>query len=415
MIGVIGISFKTVALSVRGKYSFTPDDIREFTKLLQIDTAFNGCVIISTCNRTEIYYSIEKPAGKSAEFIVRNLAYFKKLPVEDRQYFYTKQLSEAVEHLFKVVSGLDSMVLGEDQVIGQVKDAFKFALEIQATDSILTRLFNKAFEAGKRVRTQTAINQGNASVSSTAAEICHSYLGDFKDKKLLVLGAGQTGELSLAIFTKKGIREFYVTNRTHSKAQALANKYKGKAFYMSELDDYLKLADIVVVATSSTSPVIYKLKVEKALHHRDKEQVYIDLSVPRNIDEAVDKMEKVKLWAVDDMKEKIQETSEKREAEVEHAMEIIHQVKQEFSDWLCSLELIPTITRIKKNFKSVHQNELENYIKVHAISQEKEVSGYGQHITDKYARLFIKNLKEVTDNGKRKEYVEIVKKLFELS
>lgn len=416
MIGIVGINFKSAPLSVREKISFSDEEALKFIKQLKIDKNLLGAIVLSTCNRTEIYFDYNKTdCSDGFEIVLRNLTYFKNYDSDIKNHFYFKQGHEVTDHLFRVVSGIDSLVIGEDQIINQVKQAFKLSLDNDISSSILTRLFNKAFEAGKRVRTETTIKRGATSVSSAAVELCVSKYQSLKDKNIMLLGAGQTGELALISLTKKGYKSINITNRTFSKAQDLARKYNAIAFEISQLSDYLSKCDIVIVATSSKTHLIKKDIAEEALKIRSAGQLFIDLSVPRNISEDVGKIDGIELYAVDDLKEIVNATIEKKKEVISEAIEIIEIVKQEFNEWLDSLELTPIILKIKNNFHKINSSELEGFIKKRSVQDSELIATYAQHITEKYARLFIKNLKSLTENGKKKEVVDFVGELFELS
>ncbi len=415
MIGVIGISYKTAAIGIREKFSFSVEEIQQFTRLIRIDGDLHGVVVLSTCNRTEIFFRIKKCCKeKGFESIFRNLEYFKGCNDEYRKFFYTKHSDEAIEHLFKVVAGIDSLVIGEDQVVKQVKEAFKLSLQNDSAGSVLIRMFNKAFHAGKRIRTETAINKGFASVISAAVALCEKELQNIADLKILLIGTGQTGELALQNFSERGCKSVFITNRTYSKAKAAAEKYKGIAFEIENLENYLPDCDIVIVATSSKFHLITLEMVQKSDARRNKGQMYIDLSVPRNISGDVGMIEDITLFTVDDLKTIVNESSEKRKEAISDAMDIIHSVKQEFTDWLNSMNLAPIIQKIKNNFHEINRNELEGFLKINSVEDSEIVLDYGKHISDKYARLFIRNLKSVTENGRKKEFVDLVNELFEL-
>ena len=415
MIGVIGISFKTAPIEIREKFSFSEEEIPQFIRLLKIDESLHGVVVFSTCNRTEIYFRIEKCCVENGfDFIFRNLEYFKGYNDEFRKYFYGKHSDDAIEHLFKVVAGIDSLVIGEDQVTRQVKEAFKYSLENDSIGSILTRMFNKAFHAGKRIRTETAINKGFASVSSAAVALCEKELSNISDLNILLVGTGHTGDRALQNLTERGCKSVFITNRTYSKAKVAAEKYKGTAIDIENLESILPDCDMVIVATSSKTHLITLEMVQKSDSLRNRKQLYIDLSVPRNISNAVGNIENITLFTIDDLQAIVAASSEKRKEAVSEAMEIIHHVKQEFTDWLNSMNLTPIIHKIKSNFHEINRTELEEFLKINCTEDSGIVLDYGKHITDKYARLFIRNLKIVTENGRKKEYVDLVNGLFEL-
>jgi glutamyl-tRNA reductase len=416
MFGIIGISFKTAPIEIREKYSFTSEESIVFLRQLKIDPDLKGAMLLSTCNRMEIYFHFEKTSvARAFDSIFRNLEFFKKTVSRDRTYFYSMEEERVAEHLFKVVSGLESLILGEDQIVTQVKQCFKLSLDNDFSSPVLTRLFNKAFEAGKRVRTETSINQGMASISSAAVDLLCKRFPDIRNMNIVLIGTGLIGELALANLVKRKCRYLYVTNRTYNKALDLGGKYGVKPFELERLDEYLPQSDIVLVATGAQKHIITREIVETFINDREKTQVYMDLSVPRNISTEILNLPHVELFAVDDLQWIVKDTQNKRKEAVSEAMEIIDIVRQEFNDWLCALELTPSILKIKKNIEDVNSTELEGFIRINDISDIDLVARYADHITNKFARLFISNLKDVTENGKRREYMKILNRLFEFS
>ncbi len=416
MLGITGISYKSAPLEIREKYSFTEEESLHFLKQLQIDPQLKGAVLLSTCNRIEVYYHFDDTVKHDAhDTIMRNLEFFKKSDKKEREHFYHHASEEATTHLFRVVSGLESLVLGEDQVVTQVKNSFKLSLDHNLSSPVLTRMFNKAFEAGKRVRTETVINQGSASISSAAVELLCKNIPDIANKTITLVGTGVMGELAAVNLVKRNCKSIYITNRTYSKAEELALKHGMKAFKIEDIEAYLPQSDIVLVATGAQSHIITHEMVEKFHAERQEPQFYMDLSVPRNISIEISQLAGVKLYAVDDLQEIVKETQNKRKEAISEAMEIIGFVKEEFHDWLCALDLTPSILNIQKNIEAVSTSELEGFLKVNSVGEDQMVSRFADHISRKYSRLFIRNLKEVTDNGKQREYMAVINRLFELN
>jgi len=415
MLGVTGISYKSAPLEIREKYSFTGEESIEFLRQLKIDPDLKGAVVLSTCNRIEIYFHFESCCKEKAlDGIFRNLEYFKKTGSDARKYFYFLDGIQATEHLFKVVSGLESLILGEDQIVTQVKDCFKISLENDFSSSVLTRMFNKAFEAGKRVRTETAINKGSASISSAAVELICQKISDIEQKRITLIGTGVMGELALVNLVKRNCRQIYISNRTYGKALELAEKHQLTAFEMEKLDEFLPQSDIIIVATGAQSHIITKNMIEKYSSQRVQLQLFMDLSVPRNISTDILELPQTDLYAVDDLQEIVKETQSKRKEAISEAMEIIHLVQEEYNDWLNALELTPSILNIQKNMEAVNSAELEGFLRINGVNDDEMITRYADHISKKYTRLFIRNLKQVTQNGKHREMVNIVNKLFEL-
>lgn len=415
MIGLIGISYKTAPIEKREQFSFSQDEILPFADFLQKETGISDLVLLSTCNRTELYISQTSLDRLSAsERIIEAIKKFKGTEGQCSRYFYHKFDLEAVKHLFKVASGLESMIIGEDQIIGQLKDAYVYCTENALTDAVLMRLFQKSFEAGKRARTETGIKLGNLSVSSTAVELCLQEMGCLNDKSVLVVGAGDTGSLTLQNMYKRGIGASTIINRSASKAKILAEKFNSKVSSFLKLDKELKYHDVVVVATRAPHYVITRKMVEKARQQSGKPVIMIDLSVPRNIDPEIAQLDGVKMYAVDDMQKVISENTEKRKEAAQKAETIIEEVANEFNDWMTSRSLRPAIKAISNNLEGVYRQELENFKNIDSEEIKHAVDEYTKHIVQRYTRLLIKNLKDLTDNGRNTDSLHIINELFKL-
>jgi len=415
MIAILGISHKSAPVSVRELYAFDEREKITFADRIKFILQLEGIVILSTCNRTEIYINtrIEKES-EVYRLITDELMKFKKIINYNLQdfYFYTRGM--AVEQLFKVSSGLESMVLGEEQILGQVKEAFRYTQSNKLTDCIISRLFIKAIEAGKRVRTETHLNRGAASISYAAVELCNEIFPDLQNRTIMVVGAGQTGDLILQCMLKKNHPAFFIANRTFSKAAGLAEKYCGNAIELSALESNISRCDLIITATSSKEHLITREMAEKAMGSREnRTQVYIDLSVPSNISDSVNEIENVHYYGVDDLQAVVIKNVERRESAIDHSMAIILEVRDEFMEWLDIQNLTPTIISIKENIKNIQQTELKGFIKVRKIKEHELIEQYSEHISEKYAQIFIRKLKQVTENGKNPEYIKVINDLFE--
>ncbi|HET6557549.1 MAG TPA: glutamyl-tRNA reductase, partial [Prolixibacteraceae bacterium] len=386
MIGLIGISYKTAPLDVRERFSFTKEEIIPFSEMLQQETEISDLVLISTCNRTEIYFSQDIHDHQTAfELVYEVVRKFKAVTDHCWHYFYHRSNTGAVKHLFEVVSGLDSLIIGEDQIIGQVKEAYIRCTEAALTDAVLMRLFQKSFEAGKRVRTETGIKLGITSVSSAAVEMCACLLKGVCHKSVLLIGAGETGNLALQNIVKKGVQNVTITNRTAEKAEKTAMKYNGTTIPFEDFGDYLFESDIVIIATSSTTPLITKKMVTQAIGKRDsRPQVYIDLSVPRNVEKEVGELENVNLLGVDDLEEIVRQTTEKKKESAAKASVIIDEVVADFTEWLASRSLRPAINTIITNLQAINMEELTTYRKLSNPEMQEIVDDYAKHLTQRY-------------------------------
>ena len=396
-------------------YAFDPQEIISFGNQLKAEGEVEGIVIISTCNRTEIYFNSLGRSDKDIyQAITGFLKKFKNKDCDFKRHFYFLTSGKAVEHLFGVAAGLDSLVLGEEQIIGQVKDAFKFSQDNELADCILIRLFMKATEAGKRVRTETLLSKGAASVSYAAVELCSEIYPDIKNRVIMLIGVGQTGELALQCMLKKNQPSFYIANRTHATAQEKAAKYGGTAIDFSAIGEYLPKCDLVITATSSKKHIITKeIATQSMAVRQNKPQVFIDLSVPSNVAEDVAEIENVYRYSVDDLETVVKKTAERRKSSIDGSRQIIKEVYTEFMEWLDFQNLTPTILSIKQNLKNVNQTELKGFKKFKKIGNHELIEQYSEHMSEKYAQMFIKKLKKVTDNGKKTEYIRVINDLFE--
>ncbi len=417
MIGLIGISYKTSTIEVREQFSLAQEEIIPFSELLQKETGISDLVVLSTCNRTEIYFSQNKYNFLlAAKMVYKTLKHYKGVEEKYWHSFYSHSNSDAVRHLFEVASGIHSMIIGEDQIIGQIKEAYVFCTESALTDAVLMRLFQKSFEASKRVRTETKIKMGSTSVSSAAVQLCSNLCEDFSDKSVLLIGAGETGSLVLQSLAKKGVHKVYVTNRTEQKAENLAQKFNCTSFPFERMESHLLIFDILIVATGSTVPLITENMVEQSILKRNKkEQIYIDISVPRNIEEKVEELEGVKLFTIDNLQAVVNTNMEKRKGSVSGANKIIEEIVEEFSEWLASRSLRPAIKAITYNMSKISKEEMSGYNKVNSEEMQMAINQFSKHLSQKYTRLFIKNLKEMTANGRNTESLEIVSELFSIA
>lgn len=417
MIGLLGIDYKTAPINIREKISFNSEQIAGFAKILKADNNFTGIVTLFTCNRSEMYFSTDEQDETAAyEFLLKALLQFKGIKEDLTPFLYYRTGEETYKHLFRVVSGLESMVLGEAQITFQVKEAYQISISLGLNDPVLSRMFEKALETGKKVRTQTKINNGAFSVSYAGIEKCSEIFPDLKDHSILLIGTGKTGELTLQYLVKKGCDKIYLANRTRQKAVALSKKYNAEVISFERLEEGIAKCNIIIVATASQKNIINKKLVEKALKTRNSlPYVFIDYSVPRNVDPSVGELENVFVFNVDLLKGVINRNNHKREKLLTSAEKIILESAAEFTDWFDARNLKPVINQIRNHFSKINKTELAGFKKINKAEENVLLDLYGRHIAEKYIRLLTKNLKDVTRNGCSKEYVEMLYKLFDLS
>jgi len=416
MIELLGLNHKSAPIEVREKFVFCEEDIKKFVSLL-ISKGINGAVVLSTCNRTEFYIDFKDDGNKTVfDIFEETLFDYRKVDKTLSSHFYRKSHSDVVRHLFHVVSGLDSMALGEYQIVGQVKDAFSISECNDLISPVLIRLFNKAFEVGKRVRTETSISKGAVSISYAAVDLANKKLKNLSSQPVLLIGAGQTCELTLQNLITKGCHQFTIVNRTLNNAVELAGKYNAVAADFSNLEKLLVENNIVISSTASKKPLITKELVENIMKLRqNKPLFFVDLSVPRNIAHDVSEIDNVYVYDIDNLNNVITENFGKRRAEICAAEQIIDEGVIDFGNWIHTRSLVPTFQIISDYFQEINKNEIEGFIKCRKQTDDSKVTEYGEHFTNKLIRSIITNVRSITDNGKKQEYIKIVNQLFNLN
>ena len=415
MIGLFGLNHKSAPIEIRERFVFCEEDIKRFVPQLKAK-GIHGAVVVSTCNRTEIYFELDdKSLASDFDLIGDTLISNRKVDPAVKIHFYQKKNDDAVHHLFRVVSGLDSMALGEYQIVGQIKDAFNISKQNELCSSVLFKLFNDALKTGKQVRTDTALNKGAVSISYAGVELAGKKLQNLSSHSVLLVGAGQTSELTLLNLIKKECNQFTVVNRTQEKACELAEKYQCKVGDFNQLGELLVKNDIVISSTASKTAFFTVEMVRKAMTERNNQPLlFIDLSVPRNVAKEVGDIENVHVYDIDALNEVIGDNLDMRKGEICHAEFIIEESVSEFSQWHAIHALAPTFQNITSQFQEVNKAMLDALKNKKEIDYEKATI-YGELITKKFIGLMIENVKSVTNNGQKQEYITMVNKLFDLN
>jgi len=416
MIGLLGLNHKSAPIEVRERFVFCEEDIKRFVNLLR-DKGILGAIVLSTCNRTEIYYEVEdNHPSTDLDVFQELLSSYRKTDLNVGKYFYKMKNEEVARHLFTVVSGLDSMALGEYQIVGQIKDAYNISEKHKLHSTVLIRLFNTALKAGKRVRTETTLNEGAVSISYAAVELALKKLENLPSHPVLLVGAGQTSELTLLHLIKKECKLFTIVNRTYEKACELAEKYNCEAKEFEKLEELLLENDIVITSTASKKPLFTERIVRKAMEARNNRTLFfLDLSVPRNVAHEIGDIENVHVYDIDALNGVIEENLEKRRGEISQAKEIIEDAVAEFEAWHHSRSLTETFQSICACFHDLHKSELERFVKNKDEEECEKAMEYGKLITNKFIALMVQSVKSVTDNGRQQEYIGVVNKLFKAS
>ncbi|MBR8538170.1 glutamyl-tRNA reductase [Carboxylicivirga sediminis] len=418
MVGLIGISHQTALLEIREQLVITKEEVTGLYEYLNQKCDVDGIMALSTCNRTELYYETDCSKVEDMDEYVKSvtdayIAYFKKNETI-KKYLYSHVGLNCARHLFRVATGLDSLILGEYQIVSQLKEAFSWVDNTAMVGPELTRMVHKAFEAGKLVRTKTALNKGAVSVSSAAVELASNKLNGFPNVKALTVGAGETGTIVALNLSKKGCVNNWITNRTLGKAEQLADRVQGVAFPFESHIEQLLAVDVVTYATGSSRTLLTKEVLADVMQKRDnKPLLVLDLCSPRNVDADAGKLEGVTVYDLDHMEEVVKANFEKRKGKLQEAEEIIEEVLAEFDDWLNVRRMSSAISAITSTFKDVNSLEARNYKKVKDdVEASQKINEYGEHLSAKLTRMLIKQMKMVTNEGRDSEKVKILEEFF---
>ena len=362
-VGVVGLSHKTAPVEVRERFSASPELLPAVLERLSAHPHLGEVMFLSTCNRVEVFASAASGAGTEAviEDAVRTvLADHAGVPAADLEtYSYTRTGEEAVRHIFRVAASLDSMVVGEPQILGQVKDAYDLASKSGALSGMLGRCVGRAFTVAKRVRTETSLGVGTVSISSVAVELARAIFGDLNDHSVLLVGAGEMAEAA-AKSLGKSARSMRVCNRSFEKAVALATTFGGGAAPLDSLEQELMLADVVVTSTGSRSFVVTRDMVKRAMKARKGRTLFfVDIAVPRNVDPGVHKIDNVYVYNVDDLEAHVAQGMKSRAGEVTKAESIVDEEMGEFRRWSRALQVQPTVVAMRARTRAVLASELE--------------------------------------------------------
>ena len=415
---IVGLNHRTAPIELREKVSFHHSEINRALLELNSLPALNGVVLLNTCNRLEIYAAtpeIELGVNAIKTFLTRH----SNLKEEDiNQYLYVHTLYACVRHLYRVVAGLDSMVKGETQILGQVAKAYEQSAQLNVGNKIIHAIFQNALAAGKTVRTKTQIDQHPTSVSYTAVELAKQTFADIKGKSILILGAGEIGALTAKHLIASGATNVMVSNRSYGRAKCLAEEFAGQAVPYEDFAALLAEIDIVICATAAPDFVIGPEQIQKAMELRSNcPLLLIDIAVPRNIHPAAAELEGVTLFDIDDLQGVVDTHQKAREEAALQAEKIIAEEMDCFVKWHNSLFVVPTIIALRHRGEEVKEVMLKSALnKLGPIDakQEKIISSMANSIVTHLLNRPIANLKEAANTSQGHLYTEIMQSLFEL-
>jgi glutamyl-tRNA reductase len=415
---LVGASHRTAPVELRERLDFSSRGLDSAVRALAARASAREAVVISTCNRAELYVATEDPAH-AADDVVRFIAEFHQLPQEQvRPHVYSHVDHDAVRHLFRVSSGLDSMIVGEPQILGQIKEAYGVATTVQTAGPLLNKLFHWAFGVGKRVRSETALAEGAVSVSFAAVSLAKKIFGHLTGRRVLVIGAGEMGKLTAMHLQAQGVASVAITSRTLAHAEQLAEEVGGTVTTWDAMPQALVDADIVITSTGSPTAILSKAQVQTAVPaSRMRPLFIIDIAVPRDVDPTAADIEQVFLYNIDDLQAIVRENLQKRGAEVSHAEQIVEEEVHKFASWHRSREVVPTIVALRQRFEAIRKAELERLdFKLASLPPDarQRVDEVTHLIVEKLLHHPTEQLKAADDPQAMSQYAEALTRLFRL-
>ena len=415
---LVGVNHKSTPVEIRERLAFTRGKIESSQERLVLYPEIIENLILSTCNRVEIYARVGD-SNKGLQRLKEFISDYHDIPVSElEKYFYCYRDEEAVEHLFRVSSSLDSMVLGEAQILGQVKDAYSVARTLESTGMVLNQLFEKAFNVAKKIREETNVSEGGVSISSAAVELARKIFEDLENHSVMLVGTGEMAELAAKHLISYGVKTVYVASRTYERAVGLAETLNGCALDFDMFKEELYRADIVITSTAAPNFIITKDIVEKAIHQRKNKPIFfIDIAVPRDIEPEVNDLENVYLYDIDDLQGVVAANLKEREKEAEGAMEIIQNEVTKFNHWVDSLDAVPTIVEMRNRADIIRKKELEKALKKldHLSEQDqKQIDQMTTSIINKILHTPTVKLKKETQSQEGHYYLKAIRHLFHL-
>jgi glutamyl-tRNA reductase len=465
-ISVIGISHRTAPVELRERFSLPGEQARAFLRALREEPFFDEGLVLDTCNRTEVYLA-SRASRDGLSYVLQTLCKIKGIAEPtDRSVFYRHEGLSAVRHLFRVAASLESQIVGEHQILGQLKDAYRVALEERTAKFLLNRLLHAAFRAGKRVQTETELGRGSASVAQAAVELAGVVFSSLEGKTVLFIGAGQTAQLAARAVLRDGAKSLIVANRTLSRAQEVADELladtsevpcrceqkdgqgpldgpircpallrlrpdlaagakaapaapapSATAITLEEIPGALGRVDLVISATGAPQPVLTFKKMAGALRHRKNPLVLIDIAVPRDVDERLGDLPNVYLHNIDDLNCLVERNLQRRREEIPRAEAIVGDEVERFARWLDRLQLGPTIRLLQKHFENLQKAEIRRYGRQFAADPE-QLERFTRSLCQKILHAPLAFLNEITQNGQDGEdllAMDMIRRMFDLS
>lgn len=411
---VLGVNHKDCPLEIREKLHFSSKQILDALTASQKFPEISELMIVSTCNRVEFYGFTEEERTPEAALLSLIALSHAVTPDYFQPYLYRHEGKSAIHHLFRVTAGLDSLVIGENEILGQVRDAFRMANEIKTVHSLLYRLIEKALKLGKEVRTATKINEGAVSIPSVAVELAEKIFGKLSGEKIMVLGTGEMSELTLKNLKNAGAEALYIVSRNQERGEAVASEFGSQWVSIEKWEQYLAQVDILIAATSAPHPIVHHDQVKKVMDQRRHRPLFlIDIAVPRDVEANVNSIDDVYLYNVDDLKGVSAANLRLRRKEIQAAETMIERALLDYQGWLEQLKARPTVERFEKFVDDILEMELSRFKETPLASPEtrKQIR---DRIRAKMMHPPLEKIKEASQNGGVTRYLEALHSLFNL-
>ena len=411
-LALVGLSHKTAPVEIRERLAFSNDALRSALTSLVDRRAVNEAMILSTCNRVEVV------AESPDERLIRDfICEFHQISHDSvSSHLYSYRNVDAIRHVFRVTASLDSMVIGEPQILGQVKEAYRIAMDAGTVGMHLSALMNRAFAVAKKVRSETGISQSAVSVSYAAVELARKIFGDLSGKTVMIIGASKMGELAAKHLRRAGASSVLVTNRTFERAVELAKVFEGAAVPFEHFTDHMTGADIVITSTGAPHFIIGRNLAEQVIHRRKNKPIFfIDIAVPRDIDPAVNQIDNAFLYDIDDLQQVIDANLKERFKEAMRAEQIVDDEVEAFCLKMQTRDVVPTIVQLRESLEKVRRDEIERnrrHLKDLSPEQQAAVDQITKSIVNKILHPPIEQLKQMAHDPQGADLADLIRKIF---
>ena len=415
---LLGLNHKTAPVELRENLAFSKDETSAALKAFQESPAISEAILISTCNRVEILMATEDKSN-AMDAVKLLLSEFKKIPVtEFENALYIHDGDDAVRHIFRVASSLDSMVVGEPQILGQIKDAYQTATLKKTSGVLLNKLLHRTFFVAKRVRSETGIGDYAVSISYAAIELGRKIFGTLEGKKVLLIGAGEMAELAVEHLIRNRTGDVFIANRTFERGVKLANKFKGKAVRFEEIADCLQLVDIIISSTGSPDYVVTRDQVKGIMRsRRNRPLFFIDIAVPRDIDPEINRLTNSYIYDIDDLKGVIDNNIKSRNKEAIKGERIVDEAVIRFRQWYDNMDVVPTIVALRDKMDNIARSEIKKTLQTLNHLSDDDCQAINR-MTNAMINKILHDptilLKRNRSHGDKSVYLDITRKLFKL-